>query len=178
MIAPSHSTTQTVLALIRTLYEILLLKKGPEDLPNSVLLLVVTTALWFSGLFVASALIQDFTMTNAGIATLSWSISLFCYGLVVNINGYGERLTRGMTAVIGCGALISILQIFDLVLLPPFLGQRVAEIGAMLLLFWSVLVEGHIIARVIERHWYLGIAVASAVFIVQFLFLSAMTPAS
>jgi hypothetical protein len=40
---------------------------------------------------------------------------------------------------------------------------------ANLILLWSVPVEGHIIARATERHWYIGILVALAVFILQYL---------
>jgi hypothetical protein len=45
-----------------------------------------------------------------------------------------------------------------------------------LVLLWSVPVEGHILARTIDRHWYVGIVVAMAVFIFQFYLMYLLDP--
>ena len=57
---------------------------------------------------------------------------------------------------------------FFYVLFMPFLGQVPTGIIVTLTVFWSVPVKGHIVARAIDRHWYLGIAIAIAVFSIQF----------
>jgi hypothetical protein len=43
------------------------------------------------------------------------------------------------------------------------------------MLLWSVPVEGHIIARAMGRHWYIGILIAITVFVLQFVIYSAMS---
>ena len=66
-------------------------------------------------------------------------------------------------------ALLGFAFIFTFVGLRQFIGDDVAVILATLFVFWSVPVEGHIIARAIERDWYLGIAIAMGVFIAQYM---------
>ncbi len=52
-------------------------------------------------------------------------------------------------------------------LLLPLLGTVVTGLIANLILLWSVPVEGHIIARAIDRDWYIGILIAVLVFGLQ-----------
>ena len=52
-------------------------------------------------------------------------------------------------------------------LLRPFVGDRLTDMASGLTLLWSIPVEGHIIARAIDRHWYIGILVAIGVFFLQ-----------
>jgi hypothetical protein len=60
-----------------------------------------------------------------------------------------------------------LLFVAEYVLLRPFLGARIAGIIATLIIFWSVPVEGHIISRAIGQHWFVGIAIAIAAFVLQ-----------
>jgi hypothetical protein len=46
-----------------------------------------------------------------------------------------------------------------------------------LILLWSIPVEGHIIARAIDRHWYVGIGAALAVFVFQLFLYGVLNPA-
>jgi len=73
-----------------------------------------------------------------------------------------------ISAILGCGALISLAFVAEFVLFTPFLGQSISALVAQLILLWSVPVEGHIIARAIDRHWYVGILIAISVFALQF----------
>jgi multisubunit Na+/H+ antiporter MnhG subunit len=71
--------------------------------------------------------------------------------------------------------ILGLLFVASYLLLTPILGNDIAVVLATLFIFWSVPVEGHIIARAIERDWYLGIAIAMLVFIAQYAFQSALT---
>lgn len=166
-----------MLLLLRTLYDITLLRKGPEDIPCSWLLLAATVALWLFAAVVTLVLIDYFTRTDFAIAVLSAVIGVGCYTGVLSLTGYGRRFLQTASAIIGCGALISIASVAGIVLFTPFLGNQLASIGAMIVLFWSVPVKGHIIARAIDRHWYAGIVIATAVFILQVAVTAAITPA-
>ena len=66
----------------------------------------------------------------------------------------------------------------EFVLFTPFLGPTITGIVAQLILLWSVPVEGHIIARALGRHWYIGIVIAIGVFVLQYVIYSAMAPAT
>ena len=97
------------------------------------------------------------------------------YGSVLMISGFLNRLGQTISSIMACGSILTVLMVFAYVMLSPFLGARIAALVATLILFWSVPVKGHIIARAINRHWYLGIAISMAIFILQFAIYSAMT---
>ena len=78
------------------------------------------------------------------------------------------RALQTLTAVLGCGAVISAIYAAEVVLLTPLLGPVGTSFLALLIIFWSVPVEGHIIARAIDRSWYVGIVIATLVFSLQF----------
>lgn len=113
---------------------------------------------------------QDYTLT-----LLTNLVGVLFYVVVLFVTGYSRRVLQTVTAVIGCGALLTILFVAEFVLFQPFLGAGIAGVVAALIIFWSVPVEGHIISRAIGRHWFVGIAIAIAAFILQFGFQSALT---
>ena len=165
-----------MLPLIQTLFEISLLRKGPEDIPHSWLLLYLCAALWLFGFMAMTILNQNFSSREAGLDLASWVLGLVCYVFVLAFSGHSGRILQTLAALIGVGAIITFAMFAELVLLTPFLGANLANLGAVLVLFWSVPVKGHIIARAIERHWYLGIAIAMSIFVLQFAFTSTLTP--
>jgi hypothetical protein len=73
--------------------------------------------------------------------------------------------------------LLTVLMVAAYVMLAPFVGTNLASLTAWLILMWSVPVKGHIIARAIEQHWYVGIAIALAIYIMQRVAYQSMTAA-
>lgn len=165
-------------ALLQTLFDITLLRRGPEDVPHSWLMFYICAGLWLLALLATLMMVQNFGARDAWIATGSAIVAALCYVVVVAITGFQVRLLQTLSALIGCGALISFAMLVILVLMTPFVGQNIANLGAFLLLVWSVPVKGHIIARAIDRHWYAGIAIALAIFLLQLAFTQVMTPRS
>lgn len=166
-----------MLPLIRTLFDITFLKKGPDALPRSWIVLYLTIALWLSALLVTAALIERFRAGEAAIAITVAVVGAACYLGVLLLAGRISRGLQTLSAIIGCGALISFAMVVELVLLTPLLGAAAADHGAILIVFWSVPVKGHIIARAIDQHWFTGIAIAMAVFIVQLALSEALSEA-
>ena len=163
-------------ALIRTLFDILTIRKGPDSIPYSWLLLYAAVLLWFLPLLTASVLVPNFRGAVVAVAVASWIVSLVCYALVIVLAGFKNRLLQALTAIIGCGALIFLGQVAGLIFLTPFLGAALAQLFIYLLLAWSVRVKGHIIARTIDCEWYLGILIAISVFVLQYAFSNVVTP--
>jgi hypothetical protein len=161
-----------VLPLIRTLYDITLLRKGPEAIPPAWLLLVPVTGLWTFSMLAAAALIDRYDESVVAMNFFSAVIGLLCYAAVVAASGRGTRMVQTIAAVIGCGTLIFMAAIAEYVLLQPILGEDVSADLATLINLWSVPVEGHIIARAIDRHWYIGILIAMGVFVLQLVVLN------
>lgn len=165
-------------ALIKTLFEILTLRKGPDAIPHSVLLLSVAVVMWFLPLLFGSQLLPALDAQAVVSVTASWLVSLACYVLVILLAGRSARLLQAMTAIIGCGALISFGQISSVVFLTPFLRENLVAIVVELLLFWSVYVKGHIVAQTLDREWYVGLIIAIGVFLLQYASSSALSGAS
>jgi hypothetical protein len=116
---------------------------------------------------------QDFRLTFA-----TNLLGLTFYGAVLFVSGHSQRLVRALTAVIGCGAVLTFLFVAEFVLFSPFLGAGAAGAIAALIILWSVPVEGHIISRAIQQHWLVGIAIAVAAFILQLGFQSVLSARS
>jgi len=161
-----------VLALIRTLFEIVLLRKGPEAIPRSGVLLVLIVGLWIFSSLVALALINQFDESDFFLGLFSGMVGVLCYAALLVVSGYSARVLQTVSAILGCGALILLAFVAEYVLFMPFLGQKITGPIAQLILLWSVPVEGHIIARAIERHWYIGILIAIGVFALQYVIYS------
>ena len=89
------------------------------------------------------------------------------YWLVLSATGFTRRFVPTLSCIMACGSVLTILTVAVFVLLKPFLGTTIAAILAWLILMWSVPVKGHIIARAIEQHWYIGIAIAFIVYFAQ-----------
>lgn len=175
---PNRGCSSNVLPLIRTLFDIVLLRKGPEAIPRSSVLFVLIIAWWLFVSLLAVALIEQYSESDFFLGVFSGLVGLLCYAGVVFLSGHASRMLQTVAAILGCGALIMLLFVAEYVLFLPILGNVPTGLIANLILLWSVPVEGHIIAKAIDRHWYIGILVAIAVFILQYVIYSvvAATP--
>jgi hypothetical protein len=172
---PKPGCCSHVLPLIRTLCDIVLLRKGPDAIPRSWVLFLVILALWVFSALAALALIEQFDESDFFLGFFSGMIGILCYAVLVIASRKPERLLQTISAIIGCGALISFAFVAEYVLFLPFLGEVPTGLIANLILLWSIPVEGHIIARAIDRHWYIGILLAILVFALQFIIYSVVT---
>ena len=164
--------------LIRTLFDITLLRKGPDAIPRSGLLLALVIGFWIFASLIGLVLIERLDETDFFLGLFSGLAGIACYATIVVLGGFGSRLTQTVTALVGCGALIFLVFVAQYVLFLPVAGELVTGLVANLILLWSVPVEGHIIARAIDRHWYTGILIAITVFILQYILYSLIAPAS
>ncbi len=165
-----------MLALLETLFDILRLRKGPDAIPHSTVLLVVIVAFWFGSNTVATVMMPELDAASF-LPDLVVSVAgLLCYAAVIALAGRGARLMQAIMAVIGCHAILIMLYVAGKVFLSPFLSANLTGIIVLLILLWSVPVEGHIISRTIDRHWYIGIVIAMAVFIFQLTLRRAIAP--
>jgi hypothetical protein len=161
---------RTLLLLLRTFLDIIALRKGPEQIPRSWLLLALAIASMLVASFCALVLIDPPGEQDFSVSLLTNAVGVGFYAAVLVITGYSRRMLQTLTTVLGCGAILTMLIIAEYVFLRPILGAGFASVIATLTIFWSVSVEGHIIARAISRHWFFGIAIAIAAFALQFAF--------
>ncbi len=170
------SSRLKLLPLIRTLVDITLLRKGPEAIPNSWILLYMSIGFWMLALVSTVALIANYGADDAWISISSAALAAVCYLFVLVAMGYGSRAIPTLAALIGSGAVIWFMQLASIVLLGPVLGSDRAGLVAFVVLVWSVPVKGNIIARAINWHWYAGIVIAFSIFLLQLAFTQFMSP--
>ena len=152
-----------------------MLRKGPEQVPDSWLVFLMTLLLMQFTSFVAETLInfgEDYSHLLTFFTNL---LGMGIYTAVLFITGFINRFVPILSAVVACGAILTLLFVATYVMLKPAIGGDMAVIIATLIIIWSVPVEGHIIARGIEQHWFIGIVIAMIVFTVQYAFQSTMT---
>ena len=141
------------------------------------ILLLLVVGLWlFSSLAVLS-LIEQYDERDFIIGLYTALAGVVAYTMILVAAGHAARAMQTVTAILGCGALISLAFVAEFVVFMPLLGPTATGIVAQLILLWSVPVEGHIIARALGRHWYIGIVIAIGVFVLQYVIYSAMAPA-
>ena len=151
-----------------------MLRKGPEQIPDSWLVLLLAVAMMLLSSWVASSFI-DFSEDYSHLLTFVTSVlGIGIYALVLLATGHLRRFVPVASAVIACGAILSLLFVVTYLLLKPILGADLAVVIATLVIIWSIPVEGHIIASGIGRHWYIGIVIAMFVFTAQYAFQSNM----
>ena len=131
---------------------------------------------WMLTVALAAVPNKDLDDANFLLGVFVGVVGLACYAAIVVSAGRTPRLLQTLTAVLGCGALLNILYVAGRVFLSPLLGAGVAGLLAWLIIAWSIPVHGHTIARAIERHWYFGIAVALAVFVVKLVLFEQLAP--
>ncbi len=165
-----------MLQLASTLFDIVRLHKGPDAIPHSRFLLAVIAALWLAAGLLMTAAAPELDQRDFVIGTFIGVIGLGCYATIIVVSGRSARLLQALMAFLGCGALISLLFIATDTVLTLLAGEPTAGVVATLVLLWSVPVEGHIISRTIERHWYIGILIAVGVFMLQMALYSFFDP--
>lgn len=157
-------------ALLNSFTQILLHRKGPEDLPDSTWLLRATFASYCLVGLVAMLVSGIFRSgPGAAILEVSFDVSFLClwfWGLL-SFAGFAHRLRQVLTAALGCGTLLGVLflPVFVLTLnaqpaapgLPATPLQLVAALLYLALLFWTASVIGHITARAIGKGYVTGL---------------------
>jgi len=176
--ACNMDSSRNVFVFLETLFDIVRLRKGPDAIPYSSLLLLAAVVLWLFAGVVMTVLTRGLTGQDFLYGTLTGLVGLGCYAAIVVASGKAPRLMQTATAVLGCGALLSLFFIAGNVFLAPVLGENLADIITTLILLWSIPVEGHIVARAIDRHWYVGVVAAMAVFVFQLFLYSMINPAA
>ncbi len=156
-----------LLPFLQTLFDIALLRKGPEHIPRSVVFLLMAMALWFVSALTALALIDRFDESDFILEIFSALIAVAFYSAIVIVARQRPRLTQTISAIIGCGALLTLVFVAAYAMLKPFIGAGFMTLVAWLILLWSVSVKGHIIASAINRHWYIGLSISVTVFVLQ-----------
>ncbi len=153
-----------MLILFRTLTGIVLLRLGPDALPRSLFLVMLLFAVMLVASFTGLALSGGWQAWSPVFFALSLGLSLGPYTVALRLRGHEGRIPQTFAALFGASALISLAE---LPLLATGALDAEGQGGMMVLLVliaWSILVDGHIMARALEVPLVGGTLLALAVF--------------
>ena len=157
-----------MLLLLKTFIDIIALRRGPEAIPSSWLVLLVALLLMIGSSYAAITLIDVPGERDHFVTWSAYGLGIGFYAAVIYLSGKPSRLLPAISSIIACGSLITLLFVAEFVLVAPLLGREFAGLIATLIVFWSVPVEGHIVARAIDQHWFVGIVIAIVAFTLQY----------
>lgn len=158
-------TVSEIQTVVRPFVEICFLKRAPQDLPNSAILLaIMLVAHTVTSILLNTVVLDGWSALFAGIIdTLLVSILT---GTILYLHSFTARIVQTLSAMTGTGAIISLVAI------PLFSWHAGAQQSgsanpfAALLVFgivaWSLAVSGHILRHALSVPYVLGILVAVA----------------
>ncbi len=152
-----------------------MLRKGPDSVPNSLSVLAFAIGLLLFSFFCSATLTPATGNDDLGVSFLTAIMSYVVYWLVLVSTGHSNRLLPTISSIMACGSLLSVARVVVYVVLTPILSVNMTMIVVELIVIWSIPVKGHIIARAIGQHWYVGIAIAMIIFIMRGFVYFAMT---
>jgi len=150
--------------LLRSLFQIALLRKDPSVLPASVVLAVllglayaVTSALQSWMLYGSDRIVLR-TAVDLGLSVaLVW--------VVLTVTRRGHRFPQTVSAVLGTSVLVAPVVVLLLVLMQGpattyYPAWLLARAGAVVVTIWFIVVIGHILRGALETGLVTGVAIA------------------
>lgn len=159
-----------MLPILDVFLQIALRRRGPEDLPDSRVLLLMAGLV-----YVVTQGFLSLPMYGSPLAlarSLILDLLLLCGGLwgLLRFTGHKPRFRQTLTAMFGTSALLSVcmLPINYWFSLSSWLGfsvdptkpPLVIAIGALAILVWWLVVNGHIFSRALSAPFAVGLAIA------------------
>jgi len=148
--------------LIRTLFDILRLRSGPQDLPAGRGLAVVLAVAWL-----AQGLLTDQILDEADSAPRSLFAVLVQFGAVMallQLRGRTARIPQTISALAGTGFIFGLLALFLVLQLDPQQPHPGLALAYLGLFVWSLVVDGHIYRHALSIKMSLGVLVAVLIF--------------
>lgn len=168
-------------ALISLLWDIVLIRRGPRDLPSSWALLALLGAL-----YLATSVLGAELAYGAGHAFVRGGLDLVLtvavFWAALAFRDREHRLMQTLSALFGVGILLAVPD-FALLLLIQGASKPAAlllQLLALALLLWNVVVVGHIVRAALDVKLFTGITVAMSYIVgstLLFSYLPAPAPA-
>ncbi|MEY4685592.1 MAG: hypothetical protein RLZ25_2051 [Pseudomonadota bacterium] len=142
--------------LFRLFLDIALFRRGPQDVPDSPILLALAVLADVAISTVVGALEGD--VLGAMLQALVASALLLAFvALILVLTSHRKRFQKTATAVLGCDALITLGALPVSLLSDAFSGLGLLIMG---ILFWNLLVFAHILKHALDIGYALSVALA------------------
>jgi len=154
---------------LKVFLDIVLWRRGPQDLPASNLLLGMAFLAYVAVSAVQLALLRETAATWLVLLVLDPVLLASCVWLLLRLYSHPERFQQTAAAVLGTGALLGLLLYLPLQILLSALHQgpdtHLARLFAFVLLACFALVTGRILKLGTDSNLFTGIAVALTYFV-------------
>ncbi|MEM7612178.1 MAG: hypothetical protein AAF270_10885 [Pseudomonadota bacterium] len=164
-----------MLKFFRLMVPVALLRRGPQDLPYSQSLCTTALVIAFVLSLMASALAQESLSATGGrfiVAMLFYALSVT---LLLALYQLPNRLLQTLTAGFGVAAVFGVVDILLLLAQLGGLSESVRITGLLMLVAWSLLVDGHILSAALDIRLIAGCTLAIAIFVPQIALIAAIS---
>lgn len=166
----THMASHTVAeihTLVRPFLEICILRKGPQDLPASGLLLgIAVCAHTLTSILLSVVTLSGWRAIFAGITDTL--LVMILTGTLLYAHRQKARIVQTLTAMTGTGAIITLvaIPIFNWLhgIQASGEGSPLAGLLVLGLIAWSLGVSGHILRHALSIPYFLGIFIAFVFF--------------
>ena len=165
-----------MLRLLQTFAEIAVWRKGPQDLPASASLLAVTAAFYVALTFAQTRLIGYPLGSTALMVVID--VGMTCSWLlgVLALFGFKSRFTQTLTAMLGVGILLGILDISIRALAAALGTPKLIDAFALPQLVIFLLAVGRILMVALEQGLLTGMALTLAMALSTFALAGLVVP--
>jgi len=156
-----------LLALVKPFVDICLLKRNPQDLPTSGLLLGITLAAYgLSGVLVSATMLPTGTALLAGLADTA--LLSFLTASLLYLQRLQARVPQTLTALAGTGAILGVVALpltnWAQSARQSGTDAMLPELIILLLLGWSLTVAAHILRHALSTSFPVGLILAIVFF--------------
>jgi hypothetical protein len=169
--------------LLQLLRDIIQLRRGPQDMPYSLRLLVAVCVASLA-LQLGVATIIGVTGNTLGAGVLGMAINLGMIYLVLMLRNFGNRFVQTATTLLCCTIIFSIitLPIMFLVGSQPIVAGQATPLQALLglislpIVIWKLIVDAHILRNSLAIPFLGGIAVAIVLIVAEYAVGASLNP--
>lgn len=155
---------------LRIFLDIVLWRRGPQDLPASGLLLAVAVVAYVAVSILQLALIEDSASSWLFFLVIDPLLLAAWVWLLLRLYARSERFLQTASAVFGTGAVLGLALYLPLQMIVMAIGAEptsgIAQVFALLVLVTFALVAGRIFKLATDSNLFTGIAVALTYFMV------------
>ena len=181
-----------MIKLLTVFWNIILRKSGPEEVPDSNFLLVVTFIF-----FLLSQVLVGFKMYGGAVSLffqllfLDTVLLIIWLRAILQLSGKLKRFRQSLTALFGTGTLFNFILSPFILSYAPYLEQLTSSdelqitaelpmpallsIVILIIAIWSVLVMGHIYSRATSKSRAIGIGLALMYSFINFIISTSLT---
>ena len=144
---------------LQSLFEILRLKKGPQDLPSSWVFTIILVFVYLVfGVYTGQQLGDE---SPASTSLALTALQFIAVAVMLMIRKFPERLPQTLSALAGAGILLGMLSFVLLVQADPDQQQPVLAMTWFMVFFWSLIVDGHIYRHSLSVSMQQGLLIAA-----------------